>query len=83
MIPVQARTPSLFVAGYQDAVPSRAAHQRGIPVVWQRDDYDPIVRDISDFQRIWQDINDNPRRWEEDQLHPHAAPNRFQKVSFD
>ena len=38
---------------------------------------DPISRADADLRRIEAYIQNNPRRWTEDQLHPQAAPNKF------
>ena len=37
----------------------------------------PAARADADMQRIEEYIRNNPRRWTEDQLHPQAAPNKF------
>jgi len=46
---------------------------------WQRNYYEHIIRDEADLRRIVEYIRENPRRWEDDQLHPQATPNRFNR----
>jgi hypothetical protein len=48
----------------------------GTPI-WQRNYYEHIIRDEADLRRIEEYIQNNPRLWEQDQLHPQAAPNKF------
>ncbi len=45
--------------------------------LWQRNYYEHIVRDDNDLANIHDYIQHNPARWADDQLHPAAAPNRF------
>lgn len=45
--------------------------------LWQRNYYEYIIRDDAGLTRIRDYIQMNPASWEADQLHPHAAPNRF------
>jgi len=47
--------------------------------VWQRNYWEHIIRDERAYQRIRQYIEDNPALWAEDQLHPHAPPNPFNR----
>jgi REP element-mobilizing transposase RayT len=44
---------------------------------WQRNYYEHIIRNETEWQRIADYIQNNPARWVADQLHPNAAPNRF------
>ena len=50
---------------------------------WQRNYWEHIVRDESSLNRIRAYIQGNPIRWQEDQLHPEAAPNRFNQWTPD
>lgn len=68
-----------FIAGFKSSVTRRAINEIGICSVWQRNYYDHIIRNDGEYDRLWNYINDNPRRWIEDQLHPNASPNRFNK----
>ncbi len=45
--------------------------------LWQHNYYEHIIRNEADLRRIEEYIRNNPRRWTEDQLHPQAAPNKF------
>jgi putative transposase len=45
--------------------------------LWLRNYYEHIIRYEADLARIRAYIEDNPTRWAADQLHPAAAPNRF------
>ena len=47
--------------------------------VWQRNYWDHIIRNDRAYQRIRQYIENNPALWEEDQLHPDALPNPFNR----
>jgi len=51
-------------------------HTRGAPV-WQRNYYEHIIRNEAELTRIQAYIQNNPIQWDTDQLHPTAAPNRF------
>jgi len=51
----------------------------GLPV-WQRNYFDHIIRDEIEFYQIREYIRTNPLKWREDQLHPEAPPNRFNRV---
>jgi REP element-mobilizing transposase RayT len=47
--------------------------------VWQRNYWERIIRDPSEFNRIRRYIQNNPARWTEDQLHPGAPPNSYNR----
>jgi len=47
--------------------------------LWQRNYWEHIVRSEADLDRIREYIENNPARWEEDQLHPDAPPNPFNR----
>ena len=46
---------------------------------WQRNYWEHIIRTETANQRIYQYIQDNPTLWEDDQLHPDAPPNPFNR----
>ena len=68
-----------FISGFKSSVTKRVNNEMGIRSVWQRNYYDHIIRNDGEYDRLWNYINDNPRRWMEDQFHPSASPNRFNK----
>ena len=70
-----------FIAGYKSAVTARINRMRGIPgtPVWQRNYWEHIIRDDVSLNEIRAYIQDNPARWAEDQLHPDAPPNLFNR----
>ncbi len=47
--------------------------------LWQRNYWEHIIRDENAYQRIYQYIKNNPACWEDDQLHPDAPPNPFNR----
>jgi putative transposase len=47
---------------------------------WQRNYWEHIVRNDADLTRIREYIESNPARWTEDQLHPDAPPNKFNRA---
>jgi putative transposase len=46
---------------------------------WQRNYWEHIIRDEHAFQRICQYVQNNSACWEDDQLHPDAPPNPFNR----
>jgi REP element-mobilizing transposase RayT len=50
----------------------------GIPF-WHRNYWEHIIRNEASLNRIREYIDTNPARWTEDQLHPEAAPNPFNR----
>jgi REP element-mobilizing transposase RayT len=73
------RSLSSFVAGFKASVTSRARRELYMPGIWQRNFYEHIIRNDADLQRIEAYIRTNPQRWEQDQLHPLASPNKFNR----
>jgi REP element-mobilizing transposase RayT len=73
---------STLIGGYKSAVTQKAEKRRLIPAppLWQDNCWDHIVRDDEDLERIRSYIHANPARWEEDQLHPKAPPNPFNRT---
>ena len=83
---------STLLGGYKNSV-TQKAENRGLipsPPLWQDNFYDHIVRHnhASDqvmqsplgLERIRSYIHTNPARWLEDQLHPDASPNQFNRT---
>ena len=46
---------------------------------WQRNYWEHIVRDQTSYQRIYRYVQHNPASWKDDQLHPDAPPNPFNR----
>ena len=70
-----------FVAGFKSAVTARINRMCGTPgrPVWQRNYWEHIIRNDTSLNQIRAYIQDNPARWAEDQLHPDAPPNPFNR----
>ena len=70
-----------FIAGYKSAVTARINRVRGTPgtPVWQRNYWEHIIRNDTSLNEIRAYIQNNPVRWDDDQLHPDAPPNRFNR----
>ena len=47
--------------------------------LWQRDYWDRIIRDEVELENVRHYIRTNPTRWVDDQLHPDAPPNKFNR----
>ena len=47
--------------------------------LWQRNYWEHIIRNETAYQRIYQYIENNPASWEDDQLHPNAPANPFNR----
>jgi len=46
---------------------------------WQRNYWEHIIRDETAYHRIYRYIENNLACWEDDQLHPDASPNPFNR----
>ena len=46
---------------------------------WQRNYWEHVIRDETDLNRIRRYIQTNPLRWVDDQLHPDAPPNKYNR----
>ena len=46
---------------------------------WQRNYWEHIIRNETAYRRIYRYTENNPARWEDDQLHPDAPPNPFNR----
>lgn len=80
--PLPKRSPrslSSFVAGYKASVTGRAQRELNIAGIWQRNFFDRIIRHEREFQTIRNYIDNNTQEWIEDQLHPSASPNLFNR----
>ena len=73
---------STLIGSYKSSVTQQAKRKRLLPgpVLWQRNFYDNIVRNAEALARIREYIRTNPARWHEDQLHPDAPPNPFNRA---
>ena len=73
---------STLIGAYKGAVTQNAVNQGLIPQdkLWQRGFWDSIVRGEQDLHRIRDYISTNPARWIDDQLHPNALPNRYNRA---
>jgi putative transposase len=47
--------------------------------LWQRNYWEHIIRNETSYQRIYRYVESNPACWENDQLHPDAPPNPFNR----
>ncbi len=72
---------SVLINAYKTAVTKRASQAdiSGEGALWQRNFYDRIVRDEQELAYVKEYIRMNPYRWQEDQLHPDAPPNQFNR----
>ena len=70
-----------IVGNWKSVTTRRINRMRQMPGVpfWQRNYWERIVRNENALHRIRVYIQNNPARWAEDQLHPGAAPNRFNR----
>jgi REP element-mobilizing transposase RayT len=63
---------------------TRQAQQHGLlpkgATLWQRNFWDRIVRDERELATVRAYIESNPARWLEDQLHPQAGRNKFNRT---
>ena len=73
---------STLIGAYKGAVTQNAANQGLMPQdkLWQRGFWDNIVRGEQDLHGIRDYISTNPARWIDDQLHPDALPNRYNRA---
>jgi len=46
---------------------------------WQRNYWEHVIRNETNLNRIRQYVGTNPVHWADDQLHPNAPPNRFNR----
>jgi hypothetical protein len=70
-----------IVRAYKASVTWRIHEIQGLgrTPVWQRNYYDHIIRSEKELGNIWWYIEHNPQQWEQDQLHPQALPNQFNR----
>ena len=79
--PLQSGSLGAIVGNYKSVSTRRINRMRGMPGTrfWQRNYWEHIIRDERSLNRIREYIQNNPARWAEDQLHPDAPPNRFNR----
>ncbi len=70
-----------IVAYYKYQTTKLANEMRAMPGVrfWQRNYWEHVIRDERSYQRIVRYVAENPARWVQDQLHPGAPPNPFNR----
>jgi REP element-mobilizing transposase RayT len=70
-----------LVGAFKTVSTKRINEIRGTPgaVFWQRNYWEHVVRNDADLDRIREYIQNNPTRWAEDQLHPDAPLNKFNR----
>jgi putative transposase len=78
--PVPGSLPTI-VRSFKSAVTKRINDTRDTPgaVFWQRNYWEHVIRNDADLARIREYIQNNPARWMDDQLHPDAPPNKFNR----
>ena len=79
--PLQSGSLGAVVGNYKSVTTRRINQLRDMPGTpfWQRNYWEHIIRNEQSLNRIREYIGDNPARWPEDQLHPDAPPNRFNR----
>jgi REP element-mobilizing transposase RayT len=79
--PLQPGSLGAIVGNYKSVSTRRINRVRGTPGIrfWQRNYWEHIIRNEQSLNRIRQYIQSNPARWGEDQLHPDAPPNAFNR----
>lgn len=79
--PLQPGSLGAIVGNYKSVSTRRINRMRGMPGTrfWQRNYWEHIIRDERSLNRIREYIQNNRARWAEDQLHPDAPPNRFNR----
>jgi REP element-mobilizing transposase RayT len=78
---VQPGSLGAIVRSFKSAVTKRINELRDMPGTpfWQRNYWEHIVRNKDSLERIREYIENNPPRWAEDQLHPEAPANPFNR----
>jgi putative transposase len=79
--PLQSGSLGAIIGNYKSVSTRRINRVRGTPGIrfWQRNYWEHIIRDEQSLSRIREYIQSNPARWVEDQLHPDAPPNAFNR----
>jgi putative transposase len=79
--PLQPGSLGATIGNYKSVSTRRINRVRGTPGTrfWQRNYWEHIIRDERSLNRIREYIQNNPARWAEDQLHPDAPPNAFNR----
>jgi putative transposase len=80
-VPTKRKPLGRLVGAFKTVSTKRINQLRDMPGVpfWQRNYWEHIIRDEEALNRIREYIQNNPARWAEDQLHPDALPNPFNK----
>jgi len=80
-LPVPAPTLGKIVAYFKYQTTKSINQTRDTPGArfWQRNYWEHIVRNEADLGAIRQYVETNPTRWTDDQLHPDAPPNKFNR----
>lgn len=70
-----------IVAYYKHQTTKHINQMRDTPGTrfWQRNYWEHIIRNEASYRRIYEYVEHNPALWEEDQLHPDAPPNPFNR----
>jgi len=70
-----------LVGAFKTVSTKRINEMRGTPgaVFWQRNYWEHVICNEADLNRIRAYIQNNPARWADDQLHPDAPPNPFNR----
>ena len=70
-----------IVAYYKYQTTKTINLMRNMPGVrlWQRNYWEHVIRDEAEMNRIREYIETNPARWADDQLHPAASSNQFNR----
>ena len=78
---VQPGSLGAIVRSFKSAVTGRINQLRDTPGTpfWQRNYWEHIIRNERSLELIREYIETNPVRWSEDQLHPEAPPNQFNR----
>jgi putative transposase len=78
---VRRRPLGRLVGAFKTVSTKRINLQRDTPGArfWQRNYWEHVVRDEASYQRIYRYVRHNPASWEDDQLHPDAPPNPFNR----
>ena len=78
---VQPGSLGAIVRSFKSAATRRINQLRDMPGTpfWQRNYWEHIIRNERSLRKIREYIETNPARWSEDQLHPNAPPNAFNR----
>jgi putative transposase len=79
--PLQPGSLGAIVGNFKSVTTRRINRLRGIPGTpfWQRNYWEHIIRNEHTLERIREYIENNPAHWADDQMHPDAPPNPFNR----